>query len=1100
MRSKKDIKRLFGKFNVRGDARMDERITDDMLDVMRKSKPVKPVDWRAIVKKTMMPAAIAAIIMIAAIFAIGKMESKDAGSPGMAGRDGIKTEKPESIDVTNKDGSKDPGTTAVVSASAPEHNMDPMFKLLLDPKSDFSDKVFWSSLGKDIPTPSAAPELSNEFVGRLKSALLSEHVEVRRRAAVALNYFADKSGVEVMIADISSKDAQVRAGAAKALRTLADKKAAKVLIAATKDEVAAIRCTALLALGEMKVKGITELLIGHLTDKKGGPKSIPAIAACKALASLGDRKAIPKLIETLDDKVLNDAACKALKRLKDGDMRRSGKQAGIAGDGEFIGQSIRSKGFWGGSRLEVDLWNCKKQAWEKWWDWENLNGKAVQVRWYKNYKADPAAYKIVDLKLKKYSLNFDSIDANSLGVIVILGEDQENEVICDCVGGKVYIWAYKKGLTFKLDKKGKSSAGASWAFYDASNSGGGISRTYVGSPLKGKATVETFICVYKGPKVKIGQAVVDSVLPALIEGNRDTWFEFTVTHPDYGIAKARVRRYQGSSMITLPLLGPDSKAADRRIWGYVVDEDGKAVAGADIECGSVRTLGQGLINPKSGRYMPFTVVTDAKGYFRMYMPVSDQNKEDRGKLIPPGSKYQLNVRAPEGMALKEMKTTAKNGVESTIVMKRLDITELVEDINNVTDGKFRKLVFVGENGVITDAETLKKTEVTIHRENLPRIVLKYEDFKDGTLLPDGRYEALMLDQWSRPKLKFISLQVGPKSKDELTFTLPMVTFSGQILHGITKKPMAGVFVMTGRFGNLSSVTSEQWEKLHKFGENPWGDDPAFLLLSKMFGKSRIIRTDENGRYKLVFPKKDNFYEFSYFDENFIGLKQRMYNPKEGLHGKVPTKFLFPAAKVFIQTKVDGRPAICPKWVISRKDNPEWVKDLLALDNRRDKFFTYDGWIEKGNVRQSISVPAGVDMKLRLRTPYEDTLCDYTYPETFKLAQGQVLDLGECTFAPTIKVFLKVVDSSGTGVEGVPVRVPGSVAHNTDSKGLVQFYRPPGTKGKFTVYSRQSDNGYKTLSESADYNVAGPEDEGSEYILKLSDEILKYLFKKPDDVK
>jgi hypothetical protein len=77
MRSIKDIKRMFSRFTVSGDAKMDERVTADMLDVMRNSKPVKPVDWRAIVKKTMMPAAIAAIIMFAAIFAIGKMEPKD---------------------------------------------------------------------------------------------------------------------------------------------------------------------------------------------------------------------------------------------------------------------------------------------------------------------------------------------------------------------------------------------------------------------------------------------------------------------------------------------------------------------------------------------------------------------------------------------------------------------------------------------------------------------------------------------------------------------------------------------------------------------------------------------------------------------------------------------------------------------------------------------------------------------------------------------------------------------------------------------------------------------------------------------------------------
>ena len=99
----------------------------------------------------------------------------------------------------------------------------------------------------------------------------------------------------------------------------------------------------------------------------------------------------------------------------------------------------------------------------------------------------------------------------------------------------------------------------------------------------------------------------------------------------------------------------------------------------------------------------------------------------------------------------------------------------------------------------------------------------------------------------------------------------------------------------------------------------------------------------------------------------------------------------------------------------------------------------------------------------------------------------------------MKVYVKIVDSAGEPVEGVPVRKlvgnTGSVAHNTDENGRVMFYLPPYSRGRFYVsyYGRAEEAGMH-LKEELPYKIMGEEDNESEFVLELSDEILYHLFK------
>ena len=97
------------------------------------------------------------------------------------------------------------------------------------------------------------------------------------------------------------------------------------------------------------------------------------------------------------------------------------------------------------------------------------------------------------------------------------------------------------------------------------------------------------------------------------------------------------------------------------------------------------------------------------------------------------------------------------------------------------------------------------------------------------------------------------------------------------------------------------------------------------------------------------------------------------------------------------------------------------------------------------------------------------------------------------------VYVKIVNSTGEPVEGVPVRKlvgnAGSVAHNTDENGLVMFHLPTYSQGKFYVsHYEQADEGGIHLKEELPYQIKGEEDNNSEFVLELSDEILYYLFK------
>jgi hypothetical protein len=904
------------------------------------------------------------------------------------------------------------------------------------------------------------PDIDREIHNRLIKGLASEHVEIKRRIALTLNSIGDKTGVPVMIEAMDSDDSSDRAAAVVTLRKLKDRRAIPAFIKAVDDKSPYIRCIAIEALGEMKADEAYDVIVKHVNDKEkvtgADITMLPARSACFALGEIGERKASPLLIKALEDEELKETAAKVLEKIRQGHSVSPGISKGDSGFGTDV------------------------KKWTDWWKWENLDGTAVRVRLYRKWETDAAVYETATLKVKRYSVSFEGLNADEDSVVAVLEEDQDNELIKRAVENRVYVWAFSQNINIHLGRYDlEPPADTMWFFDDAS-----------GKPIE-SAAVEIYLNKYKGPRIKLGETIIDGSFKKPALQNSGWSYNFIISDPNYGIAN--VWPLLGhKSHIPVPLVHRTSKAAERAIWGVVVDPDGIPIEGATIQCRNVRTLGEGLINAGNERS---TVLTDADGGFCMYMPPSKQFQDRRGQLIPPKSRYQVRIEAPKEMSLLPYVGQIENGMETTVVMEWA--------------GNFHTFTFVDEYGVIDEPAGLEKVTLIIERGEKGRLALGYNDWKDRELFPNGTYTAELLSSWrpgtSHGRIKFEPVEITNDSPEEIVLRVPeAVIYTGRVVHGITGEPFAGAYVIT--MGSICSkrledITPDEWVAIHELGDDISVNDPVISPIGKAYGVGEIAVTDKDGYYTIVPRPGKNFHTFLAFEENFIPVSKRTYPPKPGASTDVTvaTLKLYGAAKVLLEACVDEKHvSICPNWIIDKAASPAWVNGLLEIEDGRTSFVKYKGWIEQ-NEPQHVFVPAGATLKLQLQMPYDDQWSPFVTEESFSLGHGEVLDIGRIELKPALKVYVKVVNPDGEPVEGVPVRKlvgnTGSVAHNTDEKGRVMFYLPPYSRGKFYVsYYGRAEEGRIRLKEELPFQIIGEENSESEFILELSDDMLYHLFK------
>lgn len=741
----------------------------------------------------------------------------------------------------------------------------------------------------------------------------------------------------------------------------------------------------------------------------------------------------------------------------------------------------------------------------------DLDGRGVVVRLYRCGAEDQSAFEQTVLYISDANVVFDLSGADESSFIVIFSKDQRDEVVKSVLGNRVYGWAYKKGLGFALLQEAHwgrdSEQECDWIFLDG-----------LGEPIA-EASVGIYL-VSKAKRVLIGRSKVDekgrlkglpcrrNVNARVKDGSyeiRSAGFYFKVFHPDYGSAFVQPDLFTSYQEFYVPLVPAGSEADKRSIWGQVLDDKERGVPGARIHGIAIITVGGDWIRSVSGQRQG--VIADDSGRFRMYLPASEEAHEV-GIMVPPKTKYQVKIEPPQEFHLLPSWLEIMNGQNSKIKLQYA--------------GYFHTFSFEDSNGPITAPEVLEDIRVVVRRSGKHNdLWIRYKQWKEGGWLPLGRYDA------SHDRYKFQGIDVTPDSPEQLIFRVePTKTYKGRVVNGITGEPMPGAFVVaTERCNGQSSLawlSTEEWKILHQLKteivlpENATESAPG--RVDVIFSAKRLLRADEDGRFEIKVPPTTTIKRLVAFEENYLAFHAPTSWAKQAQNAKydLGNLKLFPAAKVRVLPDFTADPnrllgmagvgwfLVGPQWFINKQDSPSWTEQLLAAcgqDADEGVFRGYRLAVTKiqGDYRSHrFLVPAGVNLRLNLRTLDRIEWGPITIAEGIKLEQGQLLDLGRHKIVEPFLVLVEVLNSSGDPVEGVPVLVCGGydpAVSSTDENGIALFEFVGYSKGEFIVECNAGGDANKpAMRQILPYEIKGPEDANSVFTLKVSDEMLYHLFK------
>jgi hypothetical protein len=331
----------------------------------------------------------------------------------------------------------------------------------------------------------------------------------------------------------------------------------------------------------------------------------------------------------------------------------------------------------------------------------------------------------------------------------------------------------------------------------------------------------------------------------------------------------------------------------------------------------------------------------------------------------------------------------------------------------------------------------------------------------------------------------------------------------------------------------------------------------FEPLANIFHFEKGARTDKNGKFRISFLPGEVFNSFVAFAKDYLAVERLKYgleaNPNRV--AEVPTMPLYPAATVKARILIKRKdPWVRAFWVIDTDNLPLWakepveeesdeigiwsdetyVKDLNSFfskvstevdlnDNTSwmggvfedteddpnmftsfyeicEGTFWHFRWNRSliGNKTHFFQVPANLQLNFMFcaERNLDSKWIAFTFPQTINLRQGEMLDLGvgEIQLAP--QVFVKVVDSNGIPVRGIPVQhwLKGYgvlLTKSTDENGIVSFYGRCNQEAKFIVCSEGAG---PKLKEELPYEIRSEEDMNSEFILSVPDELIDTFFK------
>ena len=532
---------------------------------------------------------------------------------------------------------------------------------------------------------------------------------------------------------------------------------------------------------------------------------------------------------------------------------------------------------------------------------------------------------------------------------------------------------------------------------------------------------------------------------------------FEMRHVEYGFAVAAEPTFESRNnevkTLRFPVAPDDSEAAQRAVHGRVVNAAGEAIANVQVRCNSVRTAGQGLIQPKH----PLGAgLTDAEGRFRVYPAAQDSHSKlpEHGVMIPPQSSFELHLE-PADEAHFPVAGMYRNGKPQRIVLP--DAAQLHQLRFQTKDGKvkrpdqFQNLIvrYMGPAGA-------KRQPL----EGSQPVTLSAATLRDGRRLALGVYRAQYY--LNSRQVEFEPLTVTADSPEVLEFRLPPPTvFEGRVLDGVSQQPLKHAWVMgwySTSYNNLASLTDEEWAVLEQAKPAPDQivpeDSSAMELMRRHYGVVSLGSADETGKFQLTQHVDATFYGIMVFAKDYVPSYIRCGSLGKGEQVKTGDLQLFPAAKVWVQLQHEERTSISPHWVFDKQNRPSWLERLEFAANGAERDVAYVHWMKR-NERTPVFVPANVKLKLRFEAPYADEWAPVD-SKSFQLSQGEELDLEDVKLASSVRMDVKVIDEQGMPLEGVPVRRKHDndggwcVAHNTDKSGVAQFFVYPNTSGKVRI--------------------------------------------------
>ena len=569
-----------------------------------------------------------------------------------------------------------------------------------------------------------------------------------------------------------------------------------------------------------------------------------------------------------------------------------------------------------------------------------------------------------------------------------------------------------------------------------------------------------------------------------------------VSHPEYGTCLLFKMFDDQTMTIRTPLVKEGTVEAERAISGQVVElKDNYPIPYAMISCDNIRTAGEGLIETEDQSY----IVTDSDGKFRFY-PIPAKKNEDN--LIPPHSTFHVDITAVGYDDLLPDKFAISNDEPAIIKLRSGDAFHTFEfalDDPNLINNS----VSVNVNYALPDEEN-------------PSHSLPKRCIDNGGLIPYGTYYASLF--MGINNIELIPIEITPESPEVIVFKpkAPLI-YTGRILDGSTKQPLSDTLIASyegSKQKTFVMLTDEDWEILNRFDLDEQSRQAAYKCIGELCSFETMVRTNEQGYYWLELEAGKTTHSLVYFKKDYTPFRVPVHilKSENGEPIVIHDVYLYPSATINVipvvipvtDTSMGINPqnkhySIMPRWVIDPKNNPQWALDMIPWINwkyQNDGQFVYDDWME-ANSSNLVLVPADVNLKIQLRTPYDDELDDIVIPVDIKLGPGEYKDLDEWQLAETKLFYIHVTDTSGNPVEGLPLRQVVAknsygVTHNTDKNGDTTFYGTPGTEIGISVLLHDLVENFHEYKQPEPWQFLLPDEDTKEifhYNVTISDEIL-----------